>query len=68
MGDEIQAVQSLPARSDVLIADTWDLSSLFPTDIQWEAALAHWEQRIPGYAVCWHARIETGAIGRMSCL
>jgi len=50
MGDEIQAVQSLPARSAVLIADTWDLSSLFPTDIQWEAALAHWEQRIPGYA------------------
>jgi len=42
--------KKLPARPDVPIGDTWDLASLFSSDKEWEAALADWEQRIPGFA------------------
>ena len=42
--------KKLPARRDVPVGDTWDLSSLFASDAQWEAALLAWEGRIPGYA------------------
>ncbi|MFM1904353.1 MAG: Oligoendopeptidase plasmid [Planctomycetota bacterium] len=44
------AVKSLPARRDVRPGDTWDLASLFRSDDEWEAALAAWEERIPGFA------------------
>jgi len=43
-------VKSLPARRDVAVGDTWDLTSLFASDAEWEAALADWERRIPGFA------------------
>jgi oligoendopeptidase F len=42
--------KKLPARRDVAVGDTWDLSSLFDSDAAWEAALGAWEKRIPGYA------------------
>ncbi|MFM8497858.1 MAG: oligoendopeptidase F [Planctomycetia bacterium] len=41
--------KKLPARRDVPVGDTWDLSSLFSSDAEWEAALAEWEQMIPGF-------------------
>ena len=44
------ALKELPPRSKVPVADTWDLSSLFPSDEAWEAACAAWEGRIAGYA------------------
>ena len=44
------AVKSLPPRKDVPAADTWDLSSLFASDVDWEAALAAWERRIPEFS------------------
>jgi len=40
----------LPARSEVNPADTWDLSSLCPSDDVWEAAFTAWEGRIAEYA------------------
>ena len=42
--------KKLPARREMPIGDTWDLASLFSSDKEWEAALAAWEQRIPGFA------------------
>ena len=30
-------------------ADCWDLSSLFSTDGEWEAAFKAWEEKLPGY-------------------
>ncbi|HEY7120358.1 MAG TPA: oligoendopeptidase F, partial [Tepidisphaeraceae bacterium] len=42
--------QSLPPRAKVKIQDTWDLSSLFPSDIDWEEAFKTWAARIPQYA------------------
>ena len=41
------AVKTLPARKDVRPGDTWDLSSLFSSDRDWEEALEVWEGRIP---------------------
>jgi oligoendopeptidase F len=43
-------VKRLPARSEVKPEDTWDLSSLFPSDAAWETAFSEWEKQIDGYA------------------
>lgn len=42
-------MKQLSARGKIKIADTWDLSSLFPSDDAWQRALADWEKRIAGY-------------------
>lgn len=39
-----------PVRSAVPVADTWDLSRLFPDDAAWEAAFAAWQDTFAGYA------------------
>ena len=44
------AAKSLPVRRDVAIGDTWDLSSLFRSDAEWDSALAAWEGRIAAFA------------------
>ncbi len=44
------SVRQLPPRSKIKIADTWDLSTLFPNDDAWEAAFVAWERQIVGYA------------------
>src|SRR5947209_1743991 len=46
----MSATKTLPPRSDVPPADTWDLASLFAADADWEKAFAEWEGRIDGYA------------------
>jgi oligoendopeptidase F len=44
------SIKQLPPRSKVKTADTWDLSSLLPTDEAWEKAFTAWEKQIAGYA------------------
>lgn len=44
------AVTRLPARSEVKPADTWDLSSLFASDADWEAAFKAWSKQFDGFA------------------
>ena len=39
----------LPQRSEVLEADTWDLSRLFENDDQWESSFQEFEGMIAGY-------------------
>src|SRR6478735_5857934 len=41
--------KKLLTRSQVKPADTWDLSSLFKNDDEWERAFTKWEKQIPGY-------------------
>ena len=41
--------RSLPARSEVALADTWDLKPLFRDDAAWESAFAKLEKKIVGY-------------------
>ncbi len=40
----------VPQRSEVALADTWDLASLFPSDEAWEKAFAAWEAKASDYA------------------
>ncbi len=41
--------KTLPPRSKVKPADTWDLGSLFPNDKSWETDFAKWEKKIKRY-------------------
>ena len=41
--------KTLPARAKVKPSDCWDLSTLFKSEADWEAAFKKWEQQIPGY-------------------
>src|SRR3954464_5437302 len=41
--------KTLPPRDKVKPADTWDLSSLFKGDAEWETAFKKWEGQIPQY-------------------
>jgi oligoendopeptidase F len=45
----ISKAKSLPRRNQVKTADTWDLTSLFPSDAKWETAFEAWEKQIPKY-------------------
>ncbi|HEY2586029.1 MAG TPA: oligoendopeptidase F [Tepidisphaeraceae bacterium] len=42
-------VKALPPRGKVKPSDTWDLSSLFASDAEWEKAFVQWEEQIPGF-------------------
>lgn len=42
-------VKSLPARSKVKVGDTWDLSSLFDSDDEWEKAFKRFEKQVPKF-------------------
>lgn len=42
-------VKTLPPRDKVKTEDTWDLTSLFPSDDAWEKAFKKWEAKIPEF-------------------
>lgn len=43
------SAKTLPPRSRVKPADTWDLSTLFKGDQEWEDTFLKWEAQIPQY-------------------
>jgi oligoendopeptidase F len=45
----VGTTRKLVPRSKVKPADTWDLSTLYDSDADWERALGDYEARIPGY-------------------
>jgi len=47
---------TLPDRGAVPVADTWDLTELFPDDAAWETAFTGFETRIGGYAA-WQGKL-----------
>jgi oligoendopeptidase F len=47
--DQRMSTTRLPLRSEVPAEHTWDLSSLFRTDAEWEAAFVEWEKMVDGY-------------------
>ncbi|MCA9175950.1 MAG: oligoendopeptidase F [Planctomycetales bacterium] len=53
---------SLPARSEVPVNDTWDLSSLYPNEEAWEAGLRELESRIAGFAAYQGRLAESPAV------
>jgi len=60
-------VKQLPPRNKVKAPDTWDLSSLFPSDDAWEKAFARWEKRIAGYEK-FRGRLADAAATLAACL
>ena len=59
--------KTLPPRSRVKTADTWDLSSLFPDDAAWEKAFAKWERDIRRYD-SFRGQLAQGAAELAACL
>jgi oligoendopeptidase F len=59
--------KKLPTRSQVKPADTWDLSSLFDSDSEWERAFAAWEKQIPRYEK-FRGTLGDGANALAKCL
>ncbi len=59
--------KKLPTRSQVKTEDTWDLSSLFESDADWERAFAVWEARIPQYEK-FRGTLGDGAAALAKCL
>jgi len=45
----VPKTKTLPARSKVKTADTWDLSPLFKDDAAWQRAYKKLEKTVPGY-------------------
>jgi oligoendopeptidase F len=57
----------LPLRSEVPVEHTWDLTRLFKSDADWEAAFAAWEKRVDGYAK-FRGKLGESAAGLAECL
>ncbi|MEQ1906732.1 MAG: oligoendopeptidase F [Pirellulaceae bacterium] len=60
-------VVKLPKRSEVAVADTWDLSVMFPSDDAWESALQEFENTYPGYSQV-VGRLSESAATLAACL
>lgn len=63
----MSTVISLPARSEINLEDTWDLSKLFPNDEAWETGLQELEDRIHGYQD-FKGKLGDGASFLAACL
>ncbi|HEY3393292.1 MAG TPA: M3 family oligoendopeptidase, partial [Lacipirellulaceae bacterium] len=57
----------LPTRKQVKPADTWDLSSLYKNDADWERAFTHWEEQVPRY-VSFRGTLSDGPAALSKCL
>jgi oligoendopeptidase F len=60
-------MKKLPSRDQVPVADTWDLSSLFANDAEWEKAFKRFEKRIDGYQE-FRGRLKEGPEVLTACL
>ena len=57
----------LPKREQTKVSDTWDLASLFATDVDWEKAFQKFEKRIAGYAT-FPGTLRNSAAAIAACL
>ena len=60
-------MKKLPTRDKVKVADTWDLSSLFPSDDAWEKAFKKWEKQVPKYE-SFRGTLADGPEALLKCL
>ena len=60
-------MKTVPPRSKVKASDTWDLSSLFPSDDAWEKAFVKWEKLVPKYDA-FKGTLSDGAEAVSKCL
>jgi oligoendopeptidase F len=59
--------KKLPTRSQVKQTDTWDLSSLYKNDAEWEQAFLAWENQVPQYEK-FRGTLGDGAASLAKCL
>lgn len=59
--------RSVPSRNEVKAADCWDLSSLFASGDEWDAAFAKWEKGLQKYAT-FQGTLGTDAKTLAKCL
>lgn len=59
--------QTLPPRSRVKVADTWDLSSLYASDSAWEKAFSRWEKQTQRYE-SFRATLSRSEVDLLACL
>ena len=59
--------KTLPPRSKVKTADSWDLASLYPSDDAWEKAFKKWEKQIAGYEK-FRGTLADGPAALVKCL
>ncbi len=48
--DKKPRAEKIPSRSEVAVGDTWDLSTLYPSDAAWEKDFKKYEKEYSGYA------------------
>jgi oligoendopeptidase F len=60
-------IKRLPPRGDISIEDTWDLSSLYGSDDQWEDALEQFSEQIHRYGE-YQGRLSKDAATLRACL
>src|SRR5688572_2289873 len=60
-------VKRLPPRSQVKLADTWDLSSLYPSDAAWEKDFKKLEKQIATYET-FRGKLAESAAQLAACL
>ena len=60
-------VQKLSPRCDVVLEDTWDLTSLYPNDEAWEQDFEAWSMNIDGYGQ-FRGKLDESAQTLAACL
>ena len=63
----MSTVKTLPPRSEIAEADTWDLSSLFPNHAAWEEGFKQFEEKIGGFAA-FRGQLSKDAATLAACL
>ncbi|MDP7204002.1 MAG: oligoendopeptidase F [Pirellulaceae bacterium] len=61
------SIKRLPPRSEIALEDTWDLSSLYGSDQQWEEALEQFSKQISRYSE-FQGRLSDDAQTLRACL
>jgi oligoendopeptidase F len=67
MSEQVVSTKRIPSRQEVLVDDTWDLSSLFGSDQEWEEAFERWKQNYPGMSA-FQGRLGASAEVLAECL
>jgi oligoendopeptidase F len=61
------SIKRIPSRSEVKLADTWDLTTLYASDDDWDRAFAAWQKQSEGYAA-FRGKLADSAGQLASCL
>lgn len=66
-GKKKSTVQKIPTRKEVAVGDTWDLSTLYKDDAEWEKDFKKYEKEYLGYAA-FEGKLRDSAETILECL